>query len=194
MLDAVILTKDPTLGQYIRLTLAKRLHAVACLSPDEPIREATYTIVDLDTAPLPSGVYGTLLACSLTKDKPDSFPYLWLDRPFRPERLLAILGLGEDARDLPLYPLRDRAAVMLNGEEIPLTEREYALFSILWEQEGIVSRETLFREVWGGKGEPSVVNVYIHYLRNKLSRGGRNYILSRRGGYLLLKGEPICQD
>ena len=47
-----------------------------------------------------------------------------------------------------------------------------------------MSREKLLRSVWDGKASPGVVNVYIHYLRQKLERSGKKVIAaSRNEGY-----------
>jgi len=46
------------------------------------------------------------------------------------------------------------------------------------------SREELLSRVWGNDTDPGVLNVYVHYLREKLERGGEKIILSsRKCGY-----------
>lgn len=188
---ACIVTRDRTFGQFVRLTLKEYLPSVTLSDPDGPLPVCDLTVVDLDTASLPEAG-GTLLCCSARRDKPEGFPHLWLDRPFRPARLVAVLALGDQADPpLPLYPLSDRPAVMEDGEEIALTETEYALFLALWEAEGaFVDRETLLRAVWGEGQDGAIVNVYIHYLRSKLERNGRRYLHAKRGGgYALRRGE-----
>ena len=47
-----------------------------------------------------------------------------------------------------------------------------------------VSRDELSRAVWGEGADGGILNVYIHYLREKLeSKGEKVIISSRRGGY-----------
>ena len=191
--QAIILTKDPLLGQYIRLSLIEHLTHISVLACDEDLAPCAYTIVDLDTVPIPDNPSGRVVVCSFAMEKPADCPYIWLDRPFRPERLLAVLGLGVDADATPIYPLEGRQAVMVDGKEVALTEREYALFMVLWEAEGYVSRDHLIERVWGEQDAPSKLNVYIHYLRKKLTVGGRDYIDAARGkGYRIRKGGVSC--
>lgn len=72
----------------------------------------------------------------------------------------------------------------LDGEEIRLTETEFTLLSLLVAAGGnAVKRETILEEVFRG-GDRGIINVYIHYLREKLERGGEKIILSSRlAGY-----------
>lgn len=71
----------------------------------------------------------------------------------------------------------------LRGERIRLTELEAALLSRLIEARGeFVSRERLLSDVWG-EGDGGIVNVYIHYLREKIERGEKIILSSRKLGY-----------
>lgn len=72
----------------------------------------------------------------------------------------------------------------LDGEEIRLTETEYSLLSLLFSAGGKpVTRERILEKVFHG-GDRGIINVYIHYLREKLEYGGEKIILSSRlGGY-----------
>lgn len=80
--------------------------------------------------------------------------------------------------------LGDRCAV-LDGRTVRLTEVEFALLKAIYSREGgYVGREELLREVWGGNADGGVINVYVHYLREKLEVGGERVILASRGeGY-----------
>ncbi|MFA5561844.1 MAG: winged helix-turn-helix domain-containing protein [Eubacteriales bacterium] len=147
-------------------------------------------VIDLDTVSLPGHpLTGRVLCCSHSQSRPDDFPYLWADRPFRPAKLTALLELTADRtpEGLWLFEQGGRPIARFDGREVALTEREYRLLSVLMAAGGgVVSRETLFEQVWGGQGETGVVNVYIHYLRRKLEAGGRKLIESRKGrGYAL---------
>ena len=87
-----------------------------------------------------------------------------------------ILVLSDDTRSIRLY-----------GSKIKLTEVEYALLHALVKAEGaFISREELRRRVWGEESSEGLLNVYIHYLREKLERGGEKVILSsRKSGYAI---------
>ena len=82
----------------------------------------------------------------------------------------------------------ERAAV-LRGETIKLTEVEYALFCALMTRGGeFVSRDDILKEVWGENADSGIINVYIHYLREKLEREGEKIIVSsRKMGYKIDK-------
>lgn len=66
-----------------------------------------------------------------------------------------------------------------------LTPTEEKLFSLLKQAGGApVSRELLLKEVWGEGGTEGLLNLYIHYLREKLEKDGQRRIFSARGkGY-----------
>lgn len=70
--------------------------------------------------------------------------------------------------------------VFFGEREIKLTELERLLFMKLYERRGgFVSREELFSVFAEGASE-SMLNVYIHYLREKLELDGEKVILSSR--------------
>ena len=79
-----------------------------------------------------------------------------------------------------------RVAV-LDGRRIKLTELEAALLSELLSHEGeYVSRAELIRRVWGEVGNDGLINLYIHYLREKLEPESERFIFSsRKLGYKL---------
>lgn len=85
----------------------------------------------------------------------------------------------------PLRLSRASRSVYIGGEEIKLTEVEFELLNILVAKKGgYASREELLQTVWRGEADAGVVTVYIHYLREKLERGGEKVILSsRKCGY-----------
>lgn len=78
-------------------------------------------------------------------------------------------------------------SVTFGGRIIRLTEAEYTLLSVLAEAGGAyVGREELTRRVFRGQVSGSALNVYIHYLREKLEFRGEKVILSsRQAGYCL---------
>ena len=85
---------------------------------------------------------------------------------------------------------RNSHQVVWDGHPIELTHREFVLLEVLLENRAIVlSRDTLLEKVWGYDymGETNVVDVYIHYLRNKLEEAaGEKIIETVRGvGYII---------
>lgn len=74
------------------------------------------------------------------------------------------------------------------GKTAVLTEREDELFRVLFEHSGeLVSRENLVAAVWGEDTSTNVADVYISYLRRKLTPlFGDGVLPSVRGaGYIL---------
>ena len=103
-----------------------------------------------------------------------------------------------DAEGIPRLTLSsDEKCAILDGKKIKLTESEWALLSLLASAGGdFVSREKILSECFFGKSE-SMINVYVHYLREKLEGGGEKIIVaSRDSGYRIEKkflgGEALC--
>jgi two-component system response regulator ResD len=108
-------------------------------------------------------------------------------KPFSPAELVARVeavmrraargsgGADDDAGEPIVHgPLRiDQAArtVTLDGEELPLTQREYELLRFLALRPGrVFSRDQLMEEVWGYDfyTDTSTVTVHVRRLRAKL--------------------------
>ena len=120
---------------------------------------------------------------------PDSsYPVRQLHRPFLLTALRAAVS-GSTARGI--CPVEGEEAVLLDGERVSLTAREYACFLCLFRAHGApVTREELLAEVWGGEEtDPGIVNVYLHYLRKKIERDGKKRIYAIRGRGYALRGE-----
>jgi DNA-binding response OmpR family regulator len=77
----------------------------------------------------------------------------------------------------------------VGGSRISLSAREFALLAYLMRHPGqVLSRQQILDGVWGYCFDPrsNLVDVYIGYLRRKLSDGGRSPIETVRGmGYRL---------
>ncbi|MBQ8321520.1 MAG: helix-turn-helix domain-containing protein [Clostridia bacterium] len=72
----------------------------------------------------------------------------------------------------------------IRGESIRLTELEAALLARLISAKGeFVSRAEILHDVWDDGADEGIINVYIHYLREKLERGEKIILSSRRSGY-----------
>ena len=107
---------------------------------------------------------------------------------------------GDGVRGAPLSVSEEKRCAYLKGEAIKLTEVEFALLYAILKRGGeYAGREELLREVWDGKADAGIINVYIHYLREKLECHGEKIILSsRKQGYKIdgrfLGGEGLCSE
>ncbi len=122
---------------------------------------------------------------------PSGLPFVRMSRgggaelniPFTEDELVSALTDTAGGGTARLLSLGKRCAY-LRGDEIKLTEVEFSLLSVLVNAGGFVSRERLLSEVWHGEADGGVLNVYIHYLREKLEFAGEKIILSSRNqGY-----------
>jgi two-component system response regulator MprA len=74
--------------------------------------------------------------------------------------------------DLTLEPASRRA--VRGGTEVQLTAQEFGLLELLMRHPGqVLTRQRILDHVWGYAATPSsnVVDIYIHYLRDKIDRG-----------------------
>ena len=85
----------------------------------------------------------------------------------------------------PLFLSKEERLAVLKGRSIKLTELEFELLFSLYERGGeFVSREELLCKIWGSEADGGILNVYVHYLREKLETEGEKIILSsRKQGY-----------
>ncbi|MCC6959342.1 MAG: response regulator transcription factor [Dehalococcoidia bacterium] len=95
-----------------------------------------------------------------------------------------ILTVGDLELDIPAREARR------GSRRIELTAREFALLETLMRHPGqVMSRSQLLDSVWSydSTTESNVVDIYIHYLRNKIDRGfDRKLIRTARGmGYAI---------
>ncbi|EPD53830.1 hypothetical protein HMPREF1210_00653 [Paenisporosarcina sp. HGH0030] len=75
------------------------------------------------------------------------------------------------------------------SKEVTLTKREYELLLMFMQNVNrVLTREIILEKIWGYETfiETNVVDVYVRYLRNKISIEDENYIQSVRGvGYVM---------
>jgi DNA-binding response OmpR family regulator len=122
----------------------------------------------------------------------------YLVKPFAIEELIARIRAhlrrsGEPAErlvvaDLVLEPSARRAR--RGGRELSLTAQEFDLLEFLMRHRGqVMSRQRILDHVWGYGSMPvsNVVDIYIHYLRNKVDDGQRTRLIKtvRSVGYVL---------
>ena len=164
-----VITGDEYLWQKIYLILKKELEVFRTEAPSGDL-----CLFDVDTGTVSEEDERTV---RMSRTESCALPI-----PFTEDELISVVS-GE-ARPSSLLVLNGRCA-RLYGEEIRLTEVESALLSVLISAGGeFVSRECLLSEVWHGQADGGVLNVYVHYLREKLERRGEKIIVSsRRAGY-----------
>ncbi|USF25701.1 Response regulator ArlR [Firmicutes bacterium ASF500] len=125
----------------------------------------------------------------------------YITKPFAIEELLARIRAalrnknGQSAQNVPLAagPLVmdvDKHQVLVRGQSVELTKKEFDLLHCLLENKGrVLTRETLLDAVWGFDfvGETNSVDVYIRFLRSKLDDAfGLKLIHTVRGvGYVI---------
>ena len=169
---AAVFTDDRMLYQKIRLELDEICDTVLCES-EENRDEYDLCFIDLDSH--------TDVKTGYTMSR-DPMVKCDISLPFPLGSLYNAL-IKERSATLTLNA--EKRTVSLEGKSARLTEIEFALFSALFSNQGdYVSREDLLDTVWGNNTDPGVLNVYIHYLREKLEKDGRKIILaSRNKGY-----------
>ena len=82
-------------------------------------------------------------------------------------------------RDKHLFLDLRQQVVMLDGERVALTSREYRLLALLAEHAGeVVPRSSLLLRIWGHVPEvrPSTLDVHIRGLRRKLGVYADRYV------------------
>ena len=140
---------------------------------------ADFLIWNTDDAPLPYGVASYAVTLGKGGD---------LTLPFSEEMLLsAIRAKAAEKSAAPLI-IGEKCA-HLYGKTLRFTDVEFSLLSALAEAGGeFVSREELIARVWGEGTTEGILNVYVHYLREKLEfRGEKIIISSRKSGYKIDK-------
>jgi two-component system, OmpR family, response regulator MprA len=86
-----------------------------------------------------------------------------------------------------------RHEVRRGGETIELSPREYALLEYFLRHPNLVlTRAQILDNVWGYDSDAgsSTIEIYVHYLRNKIDRAGKPSLLRtvRGVGYALQAG------
>lgn len=169
-------TNDHRLYRKISLILTDRAEVVQT----GDVSPFGYSLVLVDRESFPGKTDGT------------SLPFTEKDGVIRnlpiPHEL--IIGLADDTKESErtLTLDSDSRTATVSGRTVGLTDVEFKLLSVIERGESFVSREELLREVWDGKKDMGVVNVYVHYLREKLEACGEKIIISSRGeGYKIDK-------
>lgn len=170
---AAVLTRDRNLYRKIALELIEDFDTVM-ISDGIGARGFDAVFVDTDEDVF-FGIDGIRMTRGEGKEGDLSLPF----------RLGEARRLAMGQSHIPLSIDLERRGAILRGQRVQLTEVEFALFRLLYERGGeFVTREEILSSVWGGAADGGVINVYIHYLRDKLESGGEKIIISsRKCGY-----------
>lgn len=165
-----VITRDEYL--YKKIALSLEGCSTDMLTSEEGIEAFDRVFLDLDAFPV--GIEG---AVTMSRGGECILPI-----PFALDAPMRYISCDEAARLIP-----NSREVRFGGRTVRLTELEYALLALLVEAGGEpVSRETILDRVWQGDADGGIVNVYIHYLREKLETEGERIIAASRGkGYSL---------
>jgi two-component system, OmpR family, response regulator CiaR len=129
----------------------------------------------------------------------------YLVKPFAIEELLARVRsllrragkIGSEGQIIygPILISTHEHDAIIAGNSLKLTTKEYELLSYLVQnREQILTRDQIFDRIWGIESDTSdaIVDLYIHYLRKKLSHYHLdNFIRTVRGVGYMLKGEKL---
>lgn len=177
-----VLTKDKYLFRRIELELGDGI-----ISYSENVL-ADLLILDCDTAEMPSFEGRVIRLCR--EDGKDT-----VRLPLPLGKLSELCSGGEEAAPrLRIVP--EEKCAYLDGKKIKLTSHEYSLLSLLISKSGAYApREEIANAVFGGASD-GLINIYIHYLREKLEGGGEKIIISSRSqGYKINEkytGGTVC--
>ena len=168
MKKITVFTKDLFLLQKIKLEVS----GIAEVTTSEADSSAL-CLFDLDTAE------GDATTGALTMSRTRNAD---IEIPFKLGTVSAHLS---EKPDTLLTVDKDLRCAVLRGERIKLTEVEFSLFSLLLSKKGeYADREEILNAVWNGEKDAGVINVYVHYLREKLEKSGEKIIMSsRKCGY-----------
>lgn len=184
---ACVFSEDAEEGRLAELLLRERFAETHLLTAydDFIARNAAVAIFDLDSIIPPADLSSRVI--TFGRKKKENNPYPFFLRPYPVTAMRALIGSRTASKKHTFYLSKKERTAEIDGEKIALSKQEYALLLRLYEANGEkVSREELLRLLFSDRTEENL-NVYIHYLRKKLEKGGRRLIFSYRGeGYALI--------
>ena len=214
-MNVLIATKDTVFCRMLTLEFSEKGFSVLCAQSTEETEQlysrAQLALIDADFLSednLPNFPYDVILfGYAETFDQiptQELTKYHTLIRPFAIEDFFADLLVPEEEngaihlrvpkRKSPAESLaldENTHTVYYKGEKIALTQKEFALLALLFENRGSpISREAALRSVFSDAGaSTNVVDVYVNYLRAKIDhKFGVRIISTVRGcGYMIQK-------
>ena len=168
-----VISNDKYLITQAELLLSKR--GAVVFSPDA---DADITLWDKDTAENVSVQGKKIISLSRISGEADELIPLSFD---------FYNSLGESGGRRLTLSEGDRTC-FLDARAVKLTSHEYSLLSLLVSKGGdYAPREEISKVIFGDAGD-NMINLYIHYLREKLEGGSEKIIISsRKLGYAINK-------
>lgn len=166
-----LITKDAYLFRYTELILGKKARVSS-----EYDDSADLVIYDCESGiKLPDSTTGIIKVSRSSAD--DTVPI-----PF-PHTFLTDLIAATDEKP-PLCLSDDGKRAFVKGKSVKLSAHEFRLLELLIRSgDDYTSREKIAKEVWG-EASNGLINIYIHYLREKLETNDEKIIVSsRKYGY-----------
>ena len=171
MPTVAVYTKNELLFQKLRLSAPSGVKVINALYETET-ELPTLTLCDIDTLEATSG--------AITMSRSDGAD---IKIPFSVDTLTSLIESAKNSAP-KLSIIEKERSVLIYGEKIKLTELEFKLFYTLFSSREFVSRKEILSKVWEESCDEGIINVYIHYLREKLeTRGEKIIISSRKFGY-----------
>lgn len=166
-----VITHDKYLFRLAQIRLGSNAEAIMKFESN-----ADFIIYDCDSGlKLPET---SIPVIKVSRNKNDGtvslpLPFSFFDELLSKKKEKPALSLSADGR-----------RAVFKGREIKLTTHEAALLSLLLRGgESYTSRSDIANAVWG-EASDGLINIYIHYLREKLEADGEKVILSsRKYGY-----------
>jgi len=96
----------------------------------------------------------------------------------------------------PLQLNLDSRDVLVNGRDVHLTGKEYAILELLVLRKGMVlTKEAFLNHLYGGMDEPEmkIIDVFICKLRKKLSQAGAPSLIGTVWGRGYMMREPVAE-
>lgn len=185
MKRAIVYTSDLLLYRRIVLLFSGEFTFSRAENGDLPQDFHDVTIVDRDTCPTVFG--GDVILCrGEGADKSNDSGAVIISLPFSYEEMeKALYGL-KNRNTGRLFLVKEERAAVYDGVTVRLTDVEYRLLCALLSVPigEYVTKQRLVEEVWGEGVDGGVLNVYVHYLREKLEKNGERIIVSSRNlGY-----------
>ena len=165
---------DKYLRQKIYLILSPH-HSVRCADiaklSAKDYSDTDLVIWNLNDKPLPSELSSYAVTLGEGGD---------IALPFTEKMLLDAVCKSEEKKPENSLILGEKC-VHLHGKTIRLTDVEFSLLCALVDAKGgFISREELIQKIWGDSATDGILNVYIHYLREKIEFLGEKIIISSR--------------
>ena len=190
-LDVCIVSADRIYAQWIKLELIEKGKSASVSEALAFAPSAKIYIIDIDTVPFAQKSDSRIIYFGRSEKPPKEKGVIYLVRPFTSDELLSACEQACFYSSGLMCTETDTSnqghSVIYGGEEYMLTEKEYILYEILRDADGEhVDRLSICERLWG-KYDGNSLNLYIHYLRQKLEHNGTKAIRAHRGkGYSLI--------